>query len=522
MSYVILLAYNRCSQTLSVCLCLYSASFLVLMAVALLELISSLLLEVRRSFQSERNQDILNSFISRLERATEILRTVSQSSALQDNNRDITSELQQSQDQCVALISSVLARKREVEQERFQSVQERTGQVGRPRFDVSKEQIEWLRAYSFKWVDIAELLGISISTLNRRRYELGVSDEGSFAAISDADLDSVVREISIEQPFSGIRLVRGVLDSRRIHVPRERVRMSLHRVDPVNVQLRRSILVRRRQYSVAGPNSLWHIDGNHKLIRWRFIIHGGIDGFSRLCTFVNAATNNRASTVAECFVDAAREFGWPSRVRSDYGKENVDVARLMMLKRGCNRASHITGSSVRNQRIERLWRDFFRCVGCLFHQLFHHLEDNGLLDPDNEVDLYCLQYIYLPRLNSSLERFKRGWNAHKVTTECEYTPEQLYIRGMMTRSCGNLPAVRDVFDHGQVNGELFGYDPDGPVPEIRTNNDVRVPSVVCPLTQGELQQMQRDVNPSGPCANYGISHYIATRNFVTSALSRRP
>lgn len=197
---------------------------------------------------------------------------------------------------------------------------------------MSKEQIEWLREYSFKWVDIAELLGISISTLNRRRHELRVSDEGSFTTISDADLDSVVREISGEQPFSGIRIVRRMLDSRRIHVPRERVRMTLHRVDPVNVQLRRTNLVRRRQYSVAGPNFLWHIDGNHKLIRWRFVIHGGIDGFSRLCMFMNAATNNRASTVAEHFVEATREFGWPSRVRSDYGRENKDVARLMMLK----------------------------------------------------------------------------------------------------------------------------------------------------------------------------------------------
>ena len=24
-----------------------------------------------------------------------------------------------------------------------------------------------------------------------------------------------------------------------------------------------------------------HLDGNHKLISWRIVIHGGIDGFSR-------------------------------------------------------------------------------------------------------------------------------------------------------------------------------------------------------------------------------------------------
>jgi hypothetical protein len=31
-------------------------------------------------------------------------------------------------------------------------------------------------------------------------------------------------------------------------------------------------------YEVAGPMSLWHVDANHKLIRWKFVIHGGIDG----------------------------------------------------------------------------------------------------------------------------------------------------------------------------------------------------------------------------------------------------
>ena len=33
----------------------------------------------------------------------------------------------------------------------------------------------------------------------------------------------------------------------------------------------------RRQYRVAHPNSVWHIDSNHKLIRWRLIVHGAID-----------------------------------------------------------------------------------------------------------------------------------------------------------------------------------------------------------------------------------------------------
>ena len=63
---------------------------------------------------------------------------------------------------------------------------------------------------------------------------------------------------------------------------------------------------------------------------WRLVIHGGIDGFLRLIVFVKCSTNNLASTVLDCFVQAVRSFGLPLRVRSDKGGENVDVARYML------------------------------------------------------------------------------------------------------------------------------------------------------------------------------------------------
>jgi len=44
-----------------------------------------------------------------------------------------------------------------------------------------------------------------------------------------------------------------------------------------------------------------------------------------------------------------------SRVGSDYGGENTDVALLMNILRGLGRGSHMAGASVDNQRIKRLW-----------------------------------------------------------------------------------------------------------------------------------------------------------------------
>ena len=135
-----------------------------------------------------------------------------------------------------------------------------------------------------------------------------------------------------------------------------------------------------------------YADGNHKLIRWRMVVHGGIDGYTRMIVYLGCSTNNQATTVYRLFIAAAERFGLPSRVRSDFGGENILVARHMIRNRGTNRGSFITGSSTHNQRIERLWVDMRRSVTFLYYRLFYFLEQQGMLDPLNEVHLYALHY----------------------------------------------------------------------------------------------------------------------------------
>ena len=61
-------------------------------------------------------------------------------------------------------------------------------------------------------------------------------------------------------------MLAGHLLSQGIQVQREKLRASIHRVDPTGTAERRSVAVRRRVYHVDAANDAWHIDGNHKLI----------------------------------------------------------------------------------------------------------------------------------------------------------------------------------------------------------------------------------------------------------------
>ena len=132
------------------------------------------------------------------------------------------------------------------------------GRRGRPRFDVSKDQLEYLSSLSFTWTEIASLLGVSRMTVYRRRRELNVLNQGE--DISDAQLHSVVREIQVRSPNMGEVMILGQLRAQQYAVTRDRVRRVMRDLDPLNVSLRSPRgLTTRRPYSVPGPNSLWHI-----------------------------------------------------------------------------------------------------------------------------------------------------------------------------------------------------------------------------------------------------------------------
>jgi hypothetical protein len=119
-------------------------------------------------------------------------------------------------------------------------------------------------------------------------------------------------------------------------------------------------------------------------------------------------------------------------VLCDKGSENAGVSPFMINERGPNRGSWITGHSVHNQRIERFWRDLFQGCISLFYYFFYSLEDDSLLDPLNSLDLFCLHYVFLPQIKHHLLLFRESYSHHRLRTESNLTPMQLWINGMST------------------------------------------------------------------------------------------
>ena len=120
------------------------------------------------------------------------------------------------------------------------------------------------------------------------------------------------------------------------------------------------------------------------------MVHGAVDGYSRIPVYLRCSNNNRAETVLELFTEAVAMYGLPSRIRIDRGGQNVDVAMYLLTHplRGPGRSTVIVGKSVHNQRIERMWRDVYKGVLDFYHRFFNHLESIDILDPDNAVHLF--------------------------------------------------------------------------------------------------------------------------------------
>ena len=369
---------------------------------------------------------------------------------------------------------------------------------GRPKVKVDIAEVMSLRSLDYSWTKISEMVGVSRSTLYRRLKEAGIMTDDS-TQITNNDLHDTIKRIKLDFPGDGEVLMRSHLLRVGVKVPRQWLRDSIHRVDHEKTVARRSTVVKHRVYSVDQPNSVRHLDSHHKLIKWRFITHAAIDGFSRIITNITCTNNNKSETVLQQLLLGAREFGLPLRVRTDHGGENIKVWEHMLTAYNNDTSRVITGSSAHNERIERLWRDVHRSVTSHFADTFRKLESENILDPLNEVDLYCLHYIYMPRICKALSEFQQSWNNHKLSTEGNKTPLQLFFEGLyLVSQQTDVDTISDQTDSPDTSGDI----------QLTSNEEIIVPSNSYQPCSALLAQLHT-INPVQHSESFGKDLYYS-------------
>ena len=84
---------------------------------------------------------------------------------------------------------------------------------GRPRFKISKEQLDFFVENGFTVPNIACLLNVSCSTIERRR-EFNISVRNKYSNVSDQDLDNIVLAVKQNFPNTGYKQMKGFLSQR--------------------------------------------------------------------------------------------------------------------------------------------------------------------------------------------------------------------------------------------------------------------------------------------------------------------
>ncbi|XP_057305663.1 uncharacterized protein LOC130644179 isoform X1 [Hydractinia symbiolongicarpus] len=396
--------------------------------------------------------------------------------------------------------------------------------IGRPKVEIDVSRAKQLISLGFTMGQVSNALGISNGTL--RRFRKLNEDCKLFDDITDQELDSTVVAIKKEHTHIGEKRLLGLLRGRGLRVQRQRLRRSIHRVDPsgpmqrcnagiANVNARTSMsegepkpkLSRPKKSEAPGiqvpancpsPNALWRIDTVGKLERWGIVITFALDMFSRLMTFIIASHSGHShgSNILTAFKNSVDKYSWPNMISTDERDEKAHVWKAMVEEKG-DMSVEMSTKLERVQWITIIKNDLNAHIFNPVIETFTELEQEGSLNISNETDLFCLHFVYLPRINKLLQDFMTGYNSCAIPKGSGATPSQIFYAHNDNTEAGSKDILPNLTNTTAVDIDL---------------------QCDCPMPVEKLKELYDHVNPLEPSSQNGKELYYRTGTFVTQYL----
>ena len=89
------------------------------------------------------------------------------------------------------------------------------------------------------------------------------------------------------------------------------------------------------------------------------------------------------------------------------------------------------------------------------------MESTGILNTDNQIHLFALHLIFIPRINKALDESFKAFDHHKVRTEGNWSSYQMWTNGMFH---ADNPLSHGLLDEEPSEMEIYGNDPGDHLP----------------------------------------------------------
>jgi len=153
-----------------------------------------------------------------------------------------------------------------------------------------------------------------------------------------------------------------------------------------------------------------------------------------------SCSNHDPGLIANYFLETVSHVGgYPARVRTDCGTENVTIAAIQSFVTGSS-AGHLYGSSP----VQSWWSFFQRCRSQWWIELFENLIKFDAFHSGHVMETECVRICFMNVIQKDLDKVRRQWNIHRIRPstgsrcppgipdEMYYLPEPPYVDCMLT------------------------------------------------------------------------------------------